>query len=249
MDLITSGKLSAFPNVRYGTDTRRGGASPEPFGMNLSYRVGDERTYVEENRRQFFGALGFNPDHLAIPHQCHSDEVKIVTGPGEFESTDALITRSVGLPLVVAVADCLPVVLYDPVTSVLAHVHAGWRGATQRIVAKSVQVMVEHFGVSPRTLIAFLGPSAGVCCYEVGPDVAALFAPAYREDRGNRMFLDLKRVNVSQLFESGVNRSNIEVSAWCTICNPEIFHSYRRDHDRSGRMMAAVSIVEKRIDS
>ena len=245
-DMITSAKLAAFPSLKYGMSTRRGGVSPEPLGMNLSFRVGDERKSVEENRRRFFGALGFDPHRLAIPHQCHSANVQIVDSPGDFEFTDALITTSVGLPLVITVADCLPVVLYDPEKSVLAHIHAGWRGTTQRIVGKSVRIMSEQFGVSPGSLIAFVGPSAGVCCYEVGHDVAGLFSPAHLRDRDDRTFLDLKGANESQLLECGVAQSNIEVSKWCTTCNPEIFHSYRRERERSGRMMAAVSIVNKK---
>lgn len=245
-DVITSSKLASYPGVKYGMSTRKGGASPEPLGMNLSFRVGDERKNVEENRRRFFDVLGFDPDRLALPRQCHSANIKIADSPAEFESTDALITTSAGLPLVITVADCLPVVLYDPGKSVLAHIHAGWRGTAQRIVGKCVRMMSEQFGVSPGSLIAFLGPSAGVCCYEVGPDVAGQFSPAHQQNRSGRTYLDLKTANESQLLECGLAQANIEISEWCTICNPGIFHSYRREGERSGRMMAAVSIVDKK---
>jgi polyphenol oxidase len=242
-DMITSAKLAALPGLTYGMSTRKGGVSPEPLGMNLSFRVGDEHKNVEENRRRFFGALGLDARDAAIPRQCHSANIQIVTSPGEFESTDALITTTVGLPLVITVADCLSIVLYDPEKSVLAHVHAGWRGTMQQIVSKCVRTMSERLDVSPKTIVAFLGPSAGVCCYEVGSEVSVLFSAAHLQDRDGRTYLNLKSANLSQLLECGVTRSNVEVSEWCTICNPGIFHSYRRDRDRSGRMMAAASLL------
>ncbi|MCX6135387.1 MAG: peptidoglycan editing factor PgeF [Ignavibacteriales bacterium] len=224
--------------------TRKGGTSPEPLGMNLSYRVGDDRACVEENRRRFFGALGFASQSSAIPLQCHSDRIECVTGPGDYESCDGLITATPNLPLVITVADCLPVVLYDPMAGVVANVHAGWRGSVQGIVRKAVVLMQNQFGATPETIVAYLGPSAGVCCYEVGREVAEVFASEHHQVRGDKTYLDLKLANRDQLLRSGLKPGNIEVSAACTICASEIFHSYRRDRERSGRMMAVVSIVE-----
>lgn len=223
--------------------TRQGGVSPEPLGMNLSFRVGDDRNHVEENRRRFFGALGFDPQHVAIPHQCHSSNVQSVNLPGEYDSCDGLVTATRNLPLVITVADCLPVVLFDPEAAVLGHVHAGWRGSARGIVSEAVALMKNKFGASPDSMVAYLGPSAGVCCYEVGQDVAEAFLPDQLEIRKERMYLNLKKVNKDQLLESGLGEENIEISSSCTICTPELFHSYRRDRNKSGRMMAVVSIV------
>ena len=226
--------------------TRQGGVSPEPLGMNLSFRVGDKEMNVEENRRRFFGALGFGPHKSAIPHQCHSDHVEIVTEPGDYESCDALITTTPDLPLVITVADCLPVILFDPKAGVVANVHAGWRGSAHAIVRKAVALMQEEFAASPERIIAYLGPSAGVCCYEVGEEVAGVFPSDHREVRGGRIYLNLKKTNVVQLRESGLRLENIEVSESCTICAPNLYHSHRRDRERSGRMMAVVSLVKNK---
>lgn len=223
--------------------TRQGGVSPEPLGMNLSFRVGDDQKNVEENRRRFFEALGLDPHRLAVPRQCHSDSIQIVSGPGEYESCDGLITDTADLPLVVSVADCLPVVLFEPAKDVLAHVHAGWRGSARKIVEKTIVIMVREFGVSPVSMVAFLGPSAGVCCYKVGGEVAEAFPANALERRESEIFLNLKKANVHQLLACGLRRDNIEVSNWCTICTPDLFHSFRRDSNRSGRMMSVAMIM------
>jgi len=198
---------------------------------------------VEENRRRFFGSLGVDPQRLAVPHQCHSDNILFVTHPGEYDSCDGLLTIAPNLPLVITVADCLPVVLFDSGKGVLGHVHAGWRGTAASIVRKAVTMMSNDFGSSPGTMVAYLGPSAGVCCYEVGEEVADRFLPSQLETRDGKLFLDLKKANMDQLLECGLQLRNIEVSTFCTICTPELFHSYRRNRDKSGRMMAVVNIV------
>jgi YfiH family protein len=241
--IISSDILSRFRTLRFGMSTRQGGTSPEPLGMNLSFRVGDDPDRVEENRRQFFGALGFDPRHLAIPLQCHSSHIQSVNLPGEYDSCDGLVTATKNLPLVITVADCLPIVLFDPNAVVLGHVHAGWRGSASGIVRKAVAIMKNEFGASPDLMVAYLGPSAGVCCYEVGREVADVFSPDQLNVRNERIYLNLKKENMDQLLECGLRSENIEISDSCTICSPELFHSYRRDREKSGRMMAVVSIL------
>jgi polyphenol oxidase len=145
---------------------------------------------------------------------------------------------------VITVADCLPVVLFDPKAAVLGHVHAGWRGSASGIVRKAVTMMQSEFGASPDAMTAYLGPSAGVCCYEVGREVADAFLLEQLEVRNGRTYLNLKKANLDQLLECGLRPENIEISALCTICSPQLFHSYRRDREKSGRMMAVVSMAE-----
>ena len=241
--LITSDKLSRCTSVRFAMSTRVGGVSPEPLGMNLSFRVGDEPENVVENRKLFFGSLGFTESGSAIPHQCHSNTIQTISRPGEFDACDGLVTQIVGLPLVVTVADCLPVVLFDPKNVVLGLVHAGWRGTAQGIVAKAVLLMVTQCGADVGGMIAYLGPSAGVCCYEVGREVAEVFSLDLVEQRDDRLYLNLKEANCDQLLSTGLSKENIEISPYCTICTPQLFHSYRRDRNKSGRMMAAVGLV------
>ncbi|HTY36577.1 MAG TPA: peptidoglycan editing factor PgeF, partial [Bacteroidota bacterium] len=206
-------------------------------------RVGDSPSNVAENRRRFFASLGSEPSRAAIPHQCHSDHIEVVTHSGEYETCDGLITACLDLPLVITIADCLPVVLFDPTRMVIANVHAGWRGSAKSIVRKAVETMSQVFGVVPGSIVAYLGPCAGPCCYEIGPEVARQFSREFVEVRGKTMYLDLKAANRAQLLESGVQAKNIEVADDCTICDAANFHSHRRDREQSGRMMAVVSLI------
>jgi YfiH family protein len=143
------------------------------------------------------------------------------------------------------VADCLPIVLFEPVRRVIGLVHAGWRGTTQGIAAEAVDLMTKQWGMTGSEIIVYLGPSAGACCYEVGSDVAQLFSLDEIEQRNDGIYLDLKKSNVDQFVCCGIKKENIEVSPSCTICNPQLFHSHRREKSLSGRMMAVVSLLDQ----
>lgn len=242
--LIRSKLLSAFPQLTHGISTRLGGVSPEPYGMNLSFSVGDDEKNVLENRKRFFGSLNIPLGRIAKPNQVHGDTVLSVTTSGEYDSCDALITNEKNLFLVVTVADCLPILLFDPVTNTVGVVHAGWKGSKLGILGKVVQVMNKEYRVMSKNLVVYIGPSAGVCCYEVGEEVAKEFDGKYLDKtKGVKPHLDLKQCNKDLLLEAGVQENNIEVSPDCTICKPELYHSYRRDKAKSGRMMGVIGMV------
>ena len=242
---VRSRLLSSFPTIRYGISSRAGGVSPEPYGMNLSLHVGDKRENVITNRGRFFIPLGIGLDRLAVPRQVHGDTARRVQEPGTYESCDALMTNKPELFLVVTVADCLPIFLFDPMTKSVAAVHAGWRGSKLRILDKALRGMSAEFGTKASDLIAYVGPSAGVCCYEVGEEVASEFDPEFKERQdGKKPHLDLKRFNKQLLLESGVSEESIEISEYCTICNPELFHSCRRGGEKSGRMMGVIGLLK-----
>ncbi len=235
--------------IRIGVSTRIGGVSPEPLGMNLSMSVGDDPRNVDENRKRFCAAAGVRVESLVFQGQVHGDAIHRVFSPGRIPSCDALVTDIEGLFLAVSIADCVPILLADPVKRVVAGVHSGWRGSVRRILSMTVDRLQNEFDVRPHDLVAYIGPSASVCCYEVGEDVAAQFEKSFvKRSDGLKPRLDLKEVNRSLLRSSGVRDENIEVSRHCTICNPELFHSYRRDKERSGRMLAVIGITERGID-
>jgi len=228
--------------VKHGISTRVGGASPEPYGLNLSFSVGDAQANVEENRRRFFGAVGIDPQRTAIPRQRHTSAIRSAPRPGHYEECDALTTDVNGVYLSVSVADCAPVFIYDPDRRVLGCVHAGWRGTQKQIVSASVARMAKEYGSLPASLVTFIGPCAGSCCYEVGKDVAALFDEGCRSVRDGKIYLDLKKAIAAQLYSAGVPDSHVEVSDDCTICGTEYYHSFRRDGDKSGRMVAFIGM-------
>ncbi|MDP4199040.1 MAG: peptidoglycan editing factor PgeF [Bacteroidota bacterium] len=230
-----------FPEIIAAQSTRLGGVSPNPYGMNLSSHVGDDQANVDENRRRFFETMGVPLGARAVyQNQVHSANVNLVRGDeGVVKESDALITYEANVLLGVTVADCTPVLLYDPVTRVIAAVHAGWRGTEQMIALAAVRRMVE-LGSEPKNLHAFIGASASKEKYEVGVDVATLFESKHSTELENgKYMLDVKGANHEQLLFAGIPAEQIEISELCTISD-ERLHSYRRDGPRAGRMLAAI---------
>jgi YfiH family protein len=213
---------------------------PNYFSMKRPSETGEA-----VNREEFFSSLGFDPSSVVRGEQVHGDNIAMVENPGIHPATDALVTNKRGLLLGISVADCVPVLLVDKSTQTIAAVHAGWRGTAQRIAAKTVEYFMNKNHSHPENILAFIGPSAGVCCYEVGKEVAGNFSMEYcvDADENGKCKLDLKRVNFTQLIESGVPANNIEVSEACTICD-ENFHSFRRDGTTSGRMLAVIGMKQ-----
>ena len=154
------------------------------------------------------------------------------------ENGDGLTTNLPNLTIGVTVADCVPVLLFDPVSGAIAALHAGRAGTTLNIAAAGVQAMVAAYGTQPGDLHAAVGPSAGPCCYEVSETMAAECAAAGVAARGRH--LDLWTTNQQQLEAAGLKTAHIAVSGRCTICTPQ-FHSYRRDKSRA-RNLAIISL-------
>lgn len=243
LELHTSTLLSSIKNVRFAMSTRKGSTYGKDYPLNMSYRVGDRAERVDANRRAFFESLGVQDGRVAIPKQCHSTTILVVNEGGTYEVCDGLITAEKNLWLVVSVADCIPLMLVDTRRHVVAALHAGWRGTLGRIAEQGVDLLKNRFGTEPEDLKAYIGPSAGACCYEVGEEVFSRFSEDVLARRDCSVYLDLKKENKRQLLRGGLREEHIEVSPHCTICTPDLFHSYRRDRERSGRMMAAIAFV------
>jgi len=244
--IIRSRLFSRYPSVVFGFSTRVGGVSPEPFGMNLSFNVGDKPSRVAENRRRFLEVLNVPSDRLAIPRQSHSKTVRRVSHPGEYSNCDALVTDEEEVYLAVSVADCIPLFMYDPKKSVIAAVHVGWRGSSSGIVKETLRVLRAEFLTVAEDLVVYLGPSARACCYEVREDVASKFPPQFLHGKSpGKLMLDLVNLTKAELIEIGVQEDQIDGDGRCTICTPELFHSYRRDGERSGRMIGVIGLAHK----
>jgi polyphenol oxidase len=230
-----------FPRgIVAGFSTRIGGVSPPPLGMNLSFNVGDDPENVRRNREIFFGSLGIPPGSVAIPGQVHGTVVLKVDHPGGYPETDALISDVQGLFLCISVADCVPILLFDPLRNAVGAVHAGWRGTASAIVTAAVRAMQSEFGTHPSGLIASVGPSASSCCYRVGEDVASRFPSSCVRTAQGESYVDLKGANRSQLLAAGLLPENVELSPYCTISESALLHSFRRDGAKSGRMMGVI---------
>lgn len=244
------GNLHAF-------STRQGGVSRPPFAtLNLGQSVGDDRGAVEENRRRFFGAFGIDPGRVVRARQVHGDGVLrvdaglteragfphcLVEERAEF---DALITDLPGLALVVSTADCLPILIHDPVHRAVAAVHAGWRGTAKRIAARAIAAMSETYGTDPSDCRAAIGPGIRRCCFEVDAAVTEAVAAALPHwtahataNRPGHWLLDLAGVNRALLEDAGVLPGRIEDVGLCTSCRNDLFFSHRAEKGRTGRMM------------
>ena len=184
-----------------------------------------------------FGTRAAVPPEAATLHQIHSDLVVAADGRcGRIGEGDALITSQPGRPVAVKTADCLPILLADPAHRAVAAVHAGWRGVVRQICRRTAESMCQHFGTRLRDLHAAVGPGIGVCCFEVGPEVAAEFG------RAGRAHIDLQEEIRRQLVTLGVPDGQIYRASLCTKCRPEEFWSYRRDREAAGRMHSFAGI-------
>lgn len=188
---------------------------------------------------------GWPPEEdRATLKQIHSTRVAVADRPGAWGEGDALVTSAPGLFVAVKTADCIPILLVDPVRRVVAAVHAGWRGTAGNIVRSTIDTMVSEFHTNTAVVWAAVGPGIGKCCYEVSGDVAVQFAPWLPEHTGaaDGTMLDLTEVNRRQMIHAGVASTRILTSeGWCTQCGDEL-HSFRRDGERSGRMLSAIRI-------
>ena len=177
-------------------------------------------------------AAPLSQEGMAALRQIHSAVVLTADEPGPAGEGDALVTDRPGVALSVRTADCLPILLVNVEARVIAAVHAGWRGTSAGIVTEALR----RLNAPPAHVLAAVGPGIGVCCYEVGSDVAQLFG---RAQAGR---IDLAEENRRQLLDAGVPDRNIELLRHCTFCDADRFHSWRRDRERAGRMISYIAV-------
>lgn len=237
--------FSGFPLVVAGQSTRHGGVSPAPFhSLNLGLSTTDSAENVTENRRRFFGAMGFDPAQTASSHQVHGKEVLVTSQPGRYDGCDALITKEKDLLINVSVADCTPVLIFDPVQEVVAAVHAGWKGTSLGIVAGALHVMHKQYRTRSEDCLAFIGACIDACDYEVDNDVADHFHGEFKRWEASRgkFLLDLKSANRAQLISAGLQPGRIEVSPYSTVAHNTDYFSHRQEKGLTGRMLAVIGM-------
>lgn len=241
--LIIRSKLIPPKQVICGFTTRNGGVSPPPFdSLNVSFHTSDDPLNIRENHRIVYNYLEVDETHVALMEQVHGKKISIVQTGGIFPETDGLITSKSRMMLAVIVADCIPLLLFDPAHDVIGALHCGWRSITAGIAEEALKIMIEEFGTHQENVIAVMGPSAGSCCYETGEDTAKLFRSASVIKRDGQLYVDLKVELRDHLFMAGLNSRNIEIFTDCTICNEKLYFSHRRDNVNAGRMMGYIMI-------
>ncbi|HUT72122.1 MAG TPA: peptidoglycan editing factor PgeF [Desulfatiglandales bacterium] len=253
--------LSKHKNITHFISTRLGGCSNIPFdSLNLGLHVGDDPDLVFSNRERLAHAVAIPTSQFTFAQQIHSGNVTTITegmrSKGAFnqneaiEATDAMVTAERNTCLVILVADCVPLLFFDPVRNVIGVAHAGWKGTLQLVALHTVKSMEKGFGSSPHNIIVGMGPSIGPCCYEVGPEVITQVKAAFsshqeyirHESRDGKGHLDLWKANRDQLVQAGIRRENIETANQCTCHNADIFFSYRQQHGETGRFGAGICI-------
>jgi YfiH family protein len=246
------------PEVFAAVSTRTGGVSRSPYdSLNLGDHVGDDPAQVAENRRRLCEALGI--DRFACADQQHGTRVAIVgpesegagySGRREAEerlpATDALLTDRPGIALAVAVADCAPAVLYDPVRRAVGVVHAGRRGVVHDVIGAAVAAMSREFGSRPGDLCAGIGPCIGWASYEIGPAETSEVRDRFGEcvlaptQEGHARF-DLPSAVRARLRGAGVRDECIESSGVDTAQRTDAFFSDRAERP-CGRMMLVAGL-------
>lgn len=211
---------------------RSGGASAGPYeSLNLSFSVGDDPRAVLENRRRVAAAIGADPGDFVFSRQVHGAGVRVVTaddrGTGAFAvdqsapEADALVTADPSVVLAILAADCVPIVLYDPVAHVLACVHSGWRGTVARVSEAAVAAM-RTLGASPENVVAGIGPAIGAERYQVGAEVVSAVEGGFgagtviRPDGTGRWLLDLAAANRMALREARLADGNVHATPHVT---------------------------------
>ena len=191
------------------------------------------------------------PDAIACTLQVHGATVHVTHGPPAPAQGDGLWTRTPGLVVAVRVADCVPILLWDPGAPAVAAVHAGWRGTAQDIAGEAVAVGARSLGADPSRLRAALGPSIGPCCFEVGDEVVEALRAlglgddrfGLREDPRARPHVDLRAANRALLRRAGLADHHVEDVGGCTCCHPDRYESFRRDGPASGRMRGVIALA------
>ena len=217
------------------------GFSTVPTGsMGLTHAA--DPTLVIENRRRFARSLNANPEWITVVGAVHGSEVARVDKPLTlYEGVDGIVTDRPGVGLFAVFADCLPLIVYDPVHRALGLAHAGWRGTEAGIARELVAILSREYGSVAGELRVGIGP--GICgdCYEVGPEFAERFSPeVLKGGDGDRLLLDLVEANRRQFIEAGVQPGQVWAHELCTL-ESECLFSHRRQPD--GTRFAALAVL------
>ncbi len=236
----------------------RGDADGNPYSeVNLCNYTGDSTIHVVTGRAALCEHLRIPIDHLVMPRQTHGNRVAVIDSQfmqlnfdernERLQGIDALITPLTGVCIGVNTADCVPIVIADPATGLIAVAHAGWKGTVARIATQVVQRMVQ-MGANPANMQAAIGVSICKRCFEVGDEVVQQFEQSgfdigrimHRYKATGKAHINLQLANKLTLHEAGIPLSHITIAHRCSRCNPHRYFSARRLGINSGRTFTAI---------
>ena len=242
-----------------GFTTRHEGVSRPPYNsLNLGSNTLDSTHNVEGNRSLLARSTGTTLDHFLTVTQVHGTDLLVIDSPNAELAhflkleCDGIVTNQPGIMIAVCVADCVPILLHDPVKGVVAALHAGWQGTVGNIAGKGVEAMVNMFGCAKKDILAAIGPAIAGCCYEVDAPIRDAFKKAdaawdlVSTERGEgKWLLDLPAANRRLLADAGLAPDQIEAEQLCVCCSQELFFSYRRDGGDTGRQVGFIMLEER----
>lgn len=199
-----------------------------------------------EDRVEFAKILKLDYTNIVTPKQVHSKNISICTEAGNITDTDGIITNNKELVLSIQVADCIPIYLYDDQNQNIGLVHAGWRGVATGIIKNSIEKM-KNLDSKSIDIEVLLGPSIRQCCFEIGPEVGKLFDGKFQKiGKSDRTYLDLQSAVIDKLINMNIQNKNIIDIKECTCCSDQ-YHSFRRDGNKAGRMIAMMGFPNSEI--
>ena len=207
----------------------------------------DFEVIVSENKKMFCEILNITPENFINPSQTHSVNIETAQiNRNSYPDCDGLILTNKEQGIFLNFADCTPLIFYDEKQNTGAVSHAGWRGPAGKIAALTIRKLVDDFNSDPSDIKALIGPAISMCCYNVGEDVLEKLLSTIEnkegtfEKRGDEFFVDLKEINRRQMEEEGV--LNIDVCPYCTVCDNDIFFSYRKENATTNRHSAILKL-------
>jgi YfiH family protein len=240
--------LAACQGIDHRVFTRNSGLSQHPFAsLNVAFGIGDEKENVVQNRNIISRSMA--PGDLVFVRQVHGITIADFSMDGrglgndtahEPFTADAMLTDRPHMYLVIQVADCQAVLMYETARRVAANVHCGWRGSIQNILGLTVETMKQRFDCNPENIQAGIGPSLGPCCAEFINYKTEMPRNLWRYKDSNHYF-DFWSVSLDQLMRAGVPKKNIELSRICTSCRTDEFFSYRAEKT-TGRFAAVIGL-------
>ena len=250
LEYIQFRKLLEYPNLQHAFTLK-----PLDFGGFSSYEKNKEA--ITNNYNRICDSLGIDYKNICRPEQTHTDRIEKIEDGDEgiylekYSNVDGLITDKKEKALVLAFADCTPLLFFDPVKNVIGNIHSGWRGTVQTIGKNAVEKMISCYGCNVSDIICCIGPTIRKCHFEVDTDVKDIFYEKFKDEieiekyittKNDKYYIDTVEINKQILLNLGLKEENIIDSGICTVCNENKIHSYRAHKEKSGRN---ITIIQK----
>ncbi|PYG89906.1 hypothetical protein LY28_00505 [Ruminiclostridium sufflavum DSM 19573] len=238
--------------------TRLGGVSGgECSSLNLSFNRNDSKENILKNYGLIADAIGVDFDKMVLSNQIHDNRIRLVqpedAGKGLIKESDiigfdGLSTNHAGIPLVTFYADCVPVLMLDPVKKAVTAVHSGWKSTVKNIAYHALMLMKDTYNSNFKDIQVAIGPSICKNCFEVDIEVYNCFIDTFSwcnrftGYRNGKYYIDLQQIIRQVMIDAGVLEQNLVISNICTKCNKDIFFSYRGDKGKTGSLAAIMML-------